>query len=76
MGEQIQREEELRAVSGGAGGRSFAATAEDFARASGCGMCPLGRRGFRHGICPEEYSRLLMEWSKAGMVAMRCTRRP
>ncbi len=76
MGEQIQREEELRAVSGGAGGQSFAALAEDFVWTNRCDTCPGRHLRLHYGMCTEEYNRLLMEWSACGPVDTRCKRRP
>ena len=75
MDENALREEELSGVSGGAGERSFAAVAEDFARANRCSGCPNRNLRLHSGICTEENNRLLMEWSGSGPVAMRCKRR-
>ena len=75
MDENALREEELSGVSGGAGGKSFAAVAEDFARANRCCDCPNRNLRLHSGICTEENNRLLMEWSGNGAVAMRCKRR-
>ncbi len=76
MDERALRTEELDGVSGGAGGRDFPALAESFVRANRCALCPSGRHKLRHGMCMEEYGRLLLEWSGGGPVDMRCARRP
>ena len=75
MDERILREEELSRVSGGVGGKSFAAVAEDFVRSNRCELCPNRNLRFHYGICTEEYNRLLMEWSGSGRADTRCKRR-
>lgn len=74
--EKAVSDRELEKTAGGvAGERSFAAVAEDFARTNRCGACPMSRRWVRHGMCAEEYGRLLMDWSGGGPVDSRCARR-
>lgn len=76
MDERRMRDEDLKEVSGGVGEMSFARLAEDFALTNRCSACPGGRpKLYYHGMCPEEYNRLLLEWSKGGSVNTRCTRR-
>lgn len=75
MDEKIPREEELSGVSGGAGGKSFAAVAGDFVRLNRCDTCPNRNLRFHYGMCTGEYNRLLMEWSGCGPVDTRCARR-
>lgn len=76
MDERTLREEELTAVSGGAGEVSFARLAEDFVRANRCAVCPNRHLKRCYGMCTEEYNRLLLDWSKGGPVNTRCVRRP
>ncbi len=74
MDERTLREE-LAGVSGGAGGMSFAAVADDFVRLNRCDACSNRslRRPYR--MYTEEYNCLLMEWSGGGPVEPRCKRR-
>ncbi len=77
MEDKILREEELSGVTGGLGGRSFSAVAEDFARLNRCDACPYRNRDrrYHYGMCTQEYSRLLMEWSGSGAADIRCKRK-